>query len=173
MTPCRIGVMELEVVQRNGMKHTILFDDADQDLVSQYTWCVSQARDNLWYATTASRRPDGRPTSLRMHVLLTGELGVDHINHNGLDNRRANLRSASVAQNQGNRLPRAGTSSQYKGVYRNRRLGKWAAQITVEQRGIHLGLFADEMDAAKAYDSAALQAFGEFALLNFPEMAAV
>lgn len=157
------------MIQRNGREHTILFDDADRDVVMAHTWCVTSRRAELFYATTASRRPDGRPTTLCMHRLLMGVPEVDHINHNGLDNRRSNLRPSTKMQNQGNSRPRSGGTSSYKGVSWHRRGRKWMALITVNQRHIYLGLFVSEIDAAAAYDAAARAAFGEYALPNFPE----
>jgi HNH endonuclease/AP2 domain len=91
---------------------------------------------------------------------------VDHINHDGLDNRRANLRLCSVSQNQANSLKRRGTTSKYKGVCRYR--GKWQATITVGKQ-YHLGFFDSEEDAARAYDKAATEAWGQFATLNLQE----
>jgi hypothetical protein len=108
---------------------------------------------------------------------------VDHRNHNGLDNRRSNLRLATTLQNAGNRRKQRVThsgglpSSQYKGVtlasrfcgkgsdWRLRAKYNWVAVIGKQL----LGYFTDEIQAALAYDEAALELYGEFALLNFPE----
>jgi hypothetical protein len=86
---------------------------------------------------------------------------VDHRNHDGLDNRRSNLRTATPPQNNGNQLKRKGTTSKYKGVsrYKGRR---WRAAI---QRR-HLGIFGSEEAAATAYNVAASEVFGEYAHLN-------
>ena len=98
---------------------------------------------------------------------------VDHINHNGLDNRRENLRIATVSQNHANEGKRRGNySSKYKGVYlRSDRLHLgYHARISSKSEGtIWLGRFGDdEVAAARAYDRKALELFGEFAYLNFP-----
>ena len=102
---------------------------------------------------------------------------VDHINGNGLDNRRENLRIATNSQNHGNRPKQRGNYwSVYKGVYRDSKrlhLG-WYACIGSGKtpNGVnreYLGRYESEVDAAKAYDKRAKELFGEFAYLNFPE----
>jgi len=96
-------------------------------------------------------------------------LYVDHINHNGLDNRKANLRPATRAQNNYNRQrQRNKTSTEYKGISWRKDRKKWVAEIRVDYKGICLGYFDDEIGAARAYDSAARIFQGEYAELNFP-----
>lgn len=96
---------------------------------------------------------------------------IDHINGNRRDNRIENLRAATNAENVRNAKKRRGTSSQFKGVVWSPKYRKWIAQIVVPERGprlVYLGIYANETDAARAYDRAALQHFGEFARPNFP-----
>jgi hypothetical protein len=99
-------------------------------------------------------------------------LDVDHINHNGLDNRKANLRPVTQAQNCLNRpykiYKKKISSSKYKGVTWHKRMKKWTAQICYQGKHKSLGYFDDETDAAKAYDDAAKKHHKEFAVLNFP-----
>jgi hypothetical protein len=106
---------------------------------------------------------------------------VDHINQDKLDNRRENLRLATRGDNEGNKKKRrtqAGgkTSSGYKGVTkmktpkdRNPRTKPWRCTITIDKKQKALGCYASEKEAARTYDKAALEHFGEFAYLNFPE----
>jgi AP2 domain/HNH endonuclease len=97
---------------------------------------------------------------------------VDHINHNGLDNRKANLRPATFAQNVRHRKKRSGNSrSRYKGIWWDKSWKKWCAEISVNRTKIRLGSYDDEIEAAKAYDRAAIKYHGEFANLNFPDLA--
>ena len=97
-------------------------------------------------------------------------LVCDHINGNSLDNRKANLRSATHLQNCWNaRKYSQSCSSKYKGVMFYKMRQKWGATICVHGKKIFLGLFVDEIQAAKEYDEAAKKHFGEFAALNFPE----
>lgn len=90
---------------------------------------------------------------------------VDHINGDGLDNRRKNLRFCTNSQNQQNR--RFITSSTgFKGVTFNKGVGRYQAQIKINGRGIYLGIFPSAEEAAAVYDAAAIQHFGEFAATN-------
>ena len=86
--------------------------------------------------------------------------------HKTLDNRRSNLRLCTRAQNQANKLKKPGCSSTFKGVSWNKAAKKWQASIRVSQKLIALGLFNDEVLAARSYNVAAVEHFGEFALLN-------
>ena len=97
-------------------------------------------------------------------------LVCDHINGDSLDNRKANLRSATYLQNSWNRgkSQRIGYSK-YKGVIFYKMRQKWCATICVYGKKIFLGTFEDEIQAVKAYDKAAKKYFGEFAKPNFPE----
>ena len=137
-------------------------DDADADLVSAFKWHATSTR-GLWYA----RREIGGRAQM-MHSLLVNSPLVDHVNGNGLDNRRSNLRPATPAQNMQNRMRFRTARSQFKGLLWCHRDGRWRARITVIGKRIDLGRFSDERDAALAYDMAARQHFGEFAALNFP-----
>jgi len=95
---------------------------------------------------------------------------IDHINHDGMDNRMANIRAATHSQNMCNIRKRPGTKhSKYRGIYWKKKNRKWQAQITFEKKRICLGYFRNEIDAAKAYDRAARKYHGEFASLNFTD----
>jgi len=95
---------------------------------------------------------------------------IDHINGNGLDNRKANLRQSTYAQNSWNRgKARVKSSSKYKGVCQHKKDRKWQAQISAVGKRIYLGRFKNQKEAAKAYDKAAKKYHGEFANLNFSE----
>jgi hypothetical protein len=103
----------------------------------------------------------------RSIIPIPDNMLCDHINHIGLDNRSANLRPATSAQNAWNRKKQSKpTSSKYKGV-RKTISNTWSADITVLGKRIHLGSFKTETAAAKAYDSAAKTHFGLFAYTNF------
>jgi hypothetical protein len=109
----------------------------------------------------------------RLHRFITGDPphDIDHVNGDGLDNRRANLRPCNDAQNQANSIPVLARSG-YRGVARTPS-GRWRASIKLANRNIHLGLFATAEDAARAYDAAAIEAWGEYARPNFPQAARV
>lgn len=146
-----------------------IVDDADFEWLSQFKWCYS----SKGYAV---RR--GQQKALLMHrvILQTpSSLDTDHINRNRLDNRRSNLRIVTTSQNLMNKTKMTGHSSSiYKGVSlltprETQRLHPWRACIRFGSRFIHIGLFLDEIEAAKAYDAKARELFGEFAYLNFPD----
>jgi hypothetical protein len=114
-------------------------------------------------------RVDGR--RLTLHGFILGErnsLDIDHRNGSGLDNRRSNLRLATRTQNCGNAQPKGGVS-RFKGVTFRKKKGTWIARVQFKKSRIYLGDFEKEEDAARAYDKAAIQLFGEFARLNFPD----
>ena len=107
-----------------------------------------------------------------MHRLIMDEpkgLIVDHRDHNGLNNRRSNLRLCTNAQNQYNRLPLKGGTSRHKGVCWCKSHNKFNAYIYQRSKRYHLGWFVNEDDAARAYDKKARELFGEYAYLNFPD----
>jgi hypothetical protein len=143
-----------------------VIDAEDYARLSQYQWCaVEKAR--TCYAKTFDL--DG--AILSMHRVVANApkgLLVDHINHNGLDNRKSNLRLCTNSQNLQNKRPRSGCTSKYKGVYWHKDRKKFCAKIHLNRKAIHLGYFKDEIEAAKAYDKKAIELFGEFAYLNFP-----
>jgi hypothetical protein len=102
---------------------------------------------------------------LWMHKVITGFPETDHVNHDGLDNRCSNLRDAQNRNHQ-NQRPKVGCSSQFKGVTWFARDGIWVAQITIGYENKYLGRFYDEVEAARAYNAAASEAFAEYACLN-------
>ena len=142
-------------------------DDADYELVAVHPWHIQMTPyPGLCYAL-ANIRDAGRWRPVKMHVLVTGWALTDHIDGDGLNNQRSNLRPATHSQNMQNRRGAAGHSSRYKGVSL-RETGKWRALIRIDGRLVHLGQFDDELPAALAYDAAARAAFGEYARPNFP-----
>lgn len=150
-------------VGRSGL--VALVDDEDYELVSRYRWWSDKHGPNLLYARQA------RPEFRLMHVVLMGtNTGIDHADHDGLNNQRSNLRPATRGQNAANSRKRDGLTSVYKGVSRCLHGRKrWQASIggsaSVRRS---LGRFVSEEDAARAYDVAAVELYGEFAWLNFP-----
>ena len=140
-------------------------DPADAKRVMTHAWTLIE--DDL--TSYARANIDGRPVFLH-RFLLNPEFRqhVDHRNGNGLDNRRQNLRPCTPSQNHQNRRKARGCSSCFKGVSWNIQTQRWFASIRVNKKQKYLGRFLTEEAAARAYDQAALAAFGEFAWLNFP-----
>lgn len=155
---------------KHALGRVALVDDEDYELVMAHRWRVFEKttpgrQANGPYARTVVRRSDGSRWHMFMHALIAGYAGADHINHDGLDNRRINLRPATVAQNAQNRRRYSSNTSGFKGVYLEH--GRWRAHIGHPHR--HLGCFATKEEAARAYDAAALAMWGEYAHLNFPQ----
>jgi len=149
-----------------------LVDPADYENLRRHKWRLCKTKSkNVLYAERSIRRSDGTYSRILMHRQLIQPPGgyvIDHVNGCGLDNRRANLRLATAAQNAWNAGKRSGGSG-YKGVWLAKQKGLWRASIVCCGRRKHLGYFRDKRDAANAYDRAARQYHGEFALLNFPK----
>ena len=120
----------------------------------------------------ARRFEKGRTIYMHREIMNAPDgMEVDHINRNGLDNRRENLRLCTKAQNQQNSKKRRGKSSIFKGVSWDKKRRKWRVEITVNKKQIMLGRFPSEMEAAKAYDREAIYYFGVFAKPNFKDAA--
>lgn len=139
-------------------------DDEDYDYLMQWKWYAIPKR-----RTTYARSSETlKSPSIRMHRLIMKpppELQVDHIDGNGLNNQKSNLRWATHSQNQFNRKSRMG-SSRYKGVYFHRIAKKWVAMISENAKRKWIGTFETEEAAAEAYNRAAIKYHGEFARLN-------
>jgi hypothetical protein len=140
-----------------------IFDEADAEMVLRLGRWRTLAKERTCYATSRAGSP--RRTIL-MHALIAGFKGPDHVNRNGLDNRRINLRPATASQNTANRGRQSNNTSGYKGVVWGKRISKWIARIQVDGKQTYLGFFDDPVEAAHAYNQAASAAFGEYAELN-------
>lgn len=154
--------------------HVALIDEKDWPRVKPYKWRAT-GRGNRYnltrYVHAQIMQPEGKRRWVLLHRLITGAprgFDVDHINHDGFDNRRSNLRICTRAQNCGNQLRRRNNTVGYAGVTWDESACRWAAQISPKtdgatRRNIHLGYFKDPWEAAQAYNAAALAAWGEFA----------
>jgi len=163
--------------------YVALVDDEDFDFLNQFKWRVRLGRKNeSLYAIRWGDKDNGKKPLLRMHRVVMNlfdkNLQIDHIDHNGLNNQKGNLRVCTNAENQRNRKPNKNGTSKYKGVcfYVSKVKGKngkiyewsrWLSDITINRKSIRIGYFNTEESAAKAYDKAAKKHFGEFANLNF------
>lgn len=150
-----------------------LVDDEDYERLACFKWFAFRtASTNRYYAARGIRyrKPDGR-VSVRlvfMHNQIMGpesEKEVDHANRDSLDNQRSNLRFATRAQNQANVTSRRMSRSGFRGVYPMRN-GRFYAMVRRGGRLVHLGVFADAIEAARAWNDAARKTYGEFAVLN-------
>lgn len=141
-----------------------VIDAADVPLVSGWNWYAQAKPDRTSvYAVRNEKTADGQKTVL-LHRVISGAVGavlIDHRDTDGLNNRRHNLRAATHNQNQHNRRVQS-NSSGLKGVCWHKGLGKWCAQIRVNGRLKHLGLFATPEDGHSAYAAASATYHGEF-----------
>jgi hypothetical protein len=146
-------------------------DDEDYSFLSQFNWWSSKHK-HCYYVET---KRGGK--IVRMHRLIMGVTDkkdfIDHIDHNGLNNQKKNLRVCTNSENVRNKRKHMG-ASKYMGVALHNvvsRHGKhyscWKVRITHNKKVMFLGLFKNEIEAAKAYDRAAIMYHGEFANLNF------
>lgn len=150
-----MAVCRLHIVSK-GKKFVCLYDSDDHELISRYTWRTSQG-----YV---------KSLNILLHRLILGvtnpELFVDHIDHNGLNNQRSNLRICTRSENQYNRFKQE-SSSKFKGVTRNS--GRYMAMIRYNKERFFLGRYRSEISAAKAYDRASRELHKEFGFTNFNE----
>lgn len=143
-----------------------IIDDDDYEAISAFKW-------SLWKGGYAARKFyfEGVERTLSMHVFIMcppRDLWIDHINGDGLDNRKSNLRYATNSLNQANRKRLTLNTSGYRGVCFAKDTGKWQAAIKHRQHNYYLGQYDTREQAAIAYDKAAVRLFGQFAVLNFP-----
>jgi hypothetical protein len=144
-----------------------LVDEADYERVMAFKWSVRPDKKTA-YAQRAIVLPDGRTSTQQMHNFIADSVGVDHINRNGLDNRRSNLRPATTSQNNANQGRRRDNTSGFKGVSWHASRKRWNARIGFQGKTISLGHYLTREEAARAYDQAAIEMYGEYAVLNFP-----
>lgn len=160
--------------------HVAIVDDEDYERISESRWHLGWNEGHQLYAARGGNRrknADGNhPKTIVMHreILHAGPgQFVDHIDGNGLNNQKSNLRFCTLQQNRGNARKYAHASSKFKGVRWKANKKRWYACIggrtsDGKETRKHLGSFKKEEDAARAYDTAAVEIFGEFANLNFP-----
>lgn len=147
-------------ISYKGQTVSCFVDTRDYPLVKKYRWWIAKTR-HFVYARTKIR---GKAVSMHRLILnLRKRQVVDHMDHNGLNNRRGNLRAATPSQNSANRI-RTIHTSRFKGVIFCKLHGKYLARIGVNYKRIFLGYFDREKDAAAAYQVAAKKYFGDFAL---------
>jgi hypothetical protein len=152
----------------------ILIDLQDIDLIKQFHWKI-QIKSNCKYVIDKFDNK-GKTAIIRLHRVIMGVdkldwklVQVDHINGNGLDNRRENLRLVTPSQNMFNSKKPKNNTSGYKGIDYSKAEKKYRARIGVLNKRINLGSFKTALEAAKAYDEAAKIYHGIYAKLNFPD----
>ena len=150
--------------------YSAIVDDCDFEELMKYKWFVDVRLTGMYIKR---HRPDvdGKKGNIYMHRHIMGVtetgLAVDHINRNPLDNRRENLRVCTRAENSRNSIKKTKKTDQMKGVHL-RPSGRYGSYIMFERKSICIGTYNTPEAAARAYDQKAIELFGGFANLNFP-----
>ena len=150
------------------MGHETMVDDEDFEYLNQWKWHVLCGKGKIYAASTI--KINNKQTTIYLHQMILRPMPgyeTDHLDSNGLNNCRGNLRYATHTQNNRNRKKRKSTTSIYKGVCWHRKKMEWRSEIRLNGTKKWLGAFYNEVDAALAYDRKAKELFGEFARTNF------
>ena len=166
---------ELIIKSKTHGVHTILYDDGDADKIEPYSWLIMKGHSTYYAKRSLPRRTDGsRPTPLSLHrelIRCPKGMMVDHVNGNGLDNRRENLRICTMSQNMMNRDKTNQNSTGFKGVYKtgDSKLNPYSAKIQKDKKVYSLGHYKTAEEAARVRDRKAIELHGKFAYTNFPK----
>lgn len=141
-----------------------LVDDEDYEWLSKIRWYAHKIKNNIYVIARIKKEH-----SYMHRVVAKTPKGMttDHIDGNGLNNQKSNLRNCLSSENLMNRGKQANNKSGYKGVWWSTRDKKYCAQIKAKGKKINLGSFDDPLDAAMAYDRAAIEFHGKYAKTNF------
>lgn len=150
---------------------TVFVDDEDYEELIKRRWFANKGKNGNFYAARRMSIGKSKSKIVLMHRVILGvtdnNIKIDHIDHNGLNNQKSNLRICTNAENSKNKTSKIGSSSKYLGVSYDKEKQKWFACIQLNGKTKYLGRFNEEEMAAKAYDEAAKENHGEFANLNF------
>ena len=153
----------MKEIQLTQNKVTIV-DDEDYERVAIKSW-QAVCTAGLWYG-----RESTGIHKILLHRFILGvsdrKIHIDHINGNGLDCRRENMSLCTSSQNQCNRGKQKNNTSGYKGVCFNKVERKWQVNIMINKKSKAVGYFTDILEAARAYNEAAIKYHGKFARLN-------
>lgn len=148
-----------------------LVDDEDFDRVNQFKWCAAATSSSrTWYAMRGDYT-GSKPRTIYLHRFILdapSDMDVDHINHNGLDCRRENMRLATTSQNCCNRRKNVGSKFRFKGIQARR--NRFAVRVPFDGRLVHFRTYATQEEAARIYDAVVARLRGEFAHTNFPDI---
>jgi uncharacterized protein YueI len=148
----------------------MLIDDDDYEYLNQFNWHCQVIGDLAYAARSKYNKITKKCTNIYAHTAILGaqKYHIDHIDGNGLNNQKSNLRAATPQQNSWNakKSTSANCSSKYKGVSWHSKNKKWISQIMLDNKSIYLGSFDNEIIAALSYNDAAKKFYGEFARPN-------
>lgn len=161
---------ELVIKSKLCGTHTVLYDDEDEHIIQSFKWRLCRVKKGLYGPIVVGWNKSKRQ-NIAIHRAIMNppkELCVDHINLNRLDNRRCNLRLATIAENNRNIWRHRKNTTGYKGVSfrKNSARNPWEARISVDGKNVHIGNYPTKEQAALAYNEAAKKYYGDFARLN-------
>lgn len=156
--------MTVSIQLTQGQVATV--DDVDAEL-AELSWYASRGYNTKTFYAQRSVRMDGQKTTQYLHSVIAGRKGIvgdpDHVDRNGLNNTRDNLRQATSSQNKANQGLQSNNTSGVKGVSFHKGSGRWEARVKIKGKSHHLGMYDDLTEAGEAVKSAREHAFGEFA----------
>lgn len=141
-----------------------LIDKKDYELINKIKWSSVQPFKNKFYAQGWCKKTK---KIISMHKYLCNYKYTDHINGDGLDNRRCNLRESNQSLNMANSIKRKNLKSKYKGVWRQKGCNNFFSSVMKDGKKFYLGSFKTEREAGLAYDKKAIELFGGHAKINF------
>ena len=159
----------MKTIQLANGRGIALVDDADWEMCAEHSWRLRKSSGTGTSYAITNIHVDGKKTTILLHrfiVKAPKDKQVDHRNGNGLDCRRDNMRLCTHQENCRNRKKQRGCSSIYKGVSWSKQHQLWQSRGIHNQVYYHLGYFASEVEAARAYNTFAVEHFKEFAKLN-------
>jgi hypothetical protein len=160
----RTMLSTIELVNLSKGKFAII-DIEESDLVNQYKWCINDKQNNNY--AIATKVIDNIRHSKRMHRVIMRvtdpSIIIDHINHNGLDNRRCNLRITTHQKVTVQSQVSNNKNTKHKGISFHKPSNKWRARISINGKTTYLGYYINEIEAAYAYEKKAIELYGEFA----------
>ena len=162
--------MEAQFVVKTGRGYHCVLDIEDEKTWDKFPWQYNKTTQEFMFQRGSALLGFTRYKLSRFLLGVNNpDECVDHINGDRFDNRKCNLRICTKAENNRNKVKTQNkTTSKYKGVYWERSCNRWRVQMEKNGRRYNVGVFKDEVEAAKAYDKKALELYGEFACLNFP-----
>lgn len=168
-----IVFMELSIFSKKYGAKTVLIDDEDYDLIKRIKWNIAHDdEDDVYYARGRVKKKDlGKynQSYVRMHRIIMNaprDKQVDHVNHNGLDNRKENLRLSDQKQNSANMRLAKDSTTGFKGVTYQKKKKLYKVRLRVNYKLIYGGMHKNIYKAALMYNELAKKHFGEFACLN-------
>jgi hypothetical protein len=159
--------MKIKIHSKKYLNLFAIVEDIDFNFLNKFKWHVRVSKSGNMYAYTKwNTNPVKHMDMHRLIMKPKDGFIIDHIDNNGLNNRRSNIRICTRSQNNFNRRISTNTITGFKGVHYRKDSNKFRAKIEIDKKVMYLGYFDNAKLAAKAYNDAAIKYYGEFARLN-------